>query len=641
MSDAPPTRRRRRARRGSLERPVSGRTYRGTWLLVAFPLLLAAFSVTRPAPLPPPDLPAAFDNAGARQLASDLANCCPDRSPETPGAAAAAAWFVDQLRPYGFVVRRDAFTAAVAGRGRLRFENLVAIVPGRSPSTIVIVAHRDNIGVGTGANDNASGTAALIELARSYANPAGASTAPSTSRRVRPAHTIVFLSTDGGALGAIGAAHFAQRSPFAREAVAVIDLDAIAGPGATRLEFAGDRPRMPSTGLLATAAARVVEQGGEVARRPSALRQLLDLAFPFSFYEQAPFLARGISAVTLTSAGDRPPSAIGDTPNLLKEEPRKERLGATGRAAQQLLGSLDEGLELAQGTATYVYFGSRIVRGWAVEIVLVAALLPFLTATVDLFALTRRRRLPLLPAVLSLRSRVVFWAFVVVIFELLGLVGFWPHAALRPPAPEASAGTNWPVLGLLVFAGLSSSGWFVMRDRLLPRRAVAQEEELTGHCAALLALAIVALLVVSLNPFALVFLLPSLHAWLWLPQMRDRPTAARLATWLAGLGGPALLFWEFAGRFGLGFDAPWYLLQLAALGWMPLSTLAVFVVWASAAAQLAALAGGRYAPYPGIDERTPLGPIRRTLRRAILSSRTRRRARLRVVPDTDAADVLG
>ena len=164
---------------------------------------------------------------------------------------------------------------------------------------------------------------------------------------------------------------------------------------------------MPSTGLLATAAARVLEQGRDVAQRPSALRQLLDLAFPFSFYEQAPFLGQGISAVTLTSAGDRPPSPVGDTPGQLKIH--AARFGHIGRASQQLLASLDEGLELAQGTSSYVYFGARIVRGWAIEIVLVAALLPFLTAVVDLFALTRRRRMQLMPAVLSMRSRVLFW----------------------------------------------------------------------------------------------------------------------------------------------------------------------------------------------------------------------------------------
>ncbi len=637
MSAAPPTRRRRRARRGSLERPISGRTYRGTWLLVAFPLLLAAFTVTRPAPLPRPDLPPAFDTAGAVQLARELSSNNPDRSPETAGAAGAATWFADQLRPYGFVVRPDTFEATVAGRGRLHFQNLVAIVPGRSPAAIVVVAHRDNSGVGAGANDNASGTAALIELARSYANPAGTSAAPSTSRRVRPAHTLVFLSTDGGALGGIGAAHFAEHSPLARGVVAVIDLDAIAGPGRTRLEFSGDRPRMPSTGLLATAAARVLEQGRDAAQRPSAPRQLLDLGFPFSFYEQAPFLAQGVSAVTLTAGGDRPPSPIGDTPGELKNHAR--RLGEIGRASQQLLASLDEGLELAQGTSSYVYFGARIVRGWAIAIVLVAALLPFLTAVVDLFALTRRRRLRLLPAVLSLRSRVLFWLFVLAVFELLGLAGLWPHDSLRPPSPESGSGTSWPVFGLLVFTGLSAAGWLVTRDRLRPRRRIDREDELTGYCAALLALAIVALLLVSLNAFALVFLLPSLHAWLWLPQLSDRPVTARAATWLAGLGGPALLVWEFADRFGLGLDAPWYLLQLGAVGRVPFSALALCVVWAAAAAQLAALAGGRYAPYPRAEERPPLGPIRRTIRHAILTSRTRRRARIRAVPETDAADL--
>src|SRR4029453_13890421 len=86
MSAAPPTHRRRRARRGSLERPISGRTYRGTWLLVAFPPLLGGFSVTPPAPLPRPDIPPAFDTVGAVQLANDLASEHPDRSPETAGA---------------------------------------------------------------------------------------------------------------------------------------------------------------------------------------------------------------------------------------------------------------------------------------------------------------------------------------------------------------------------------------------------------------------------------------------------------------------------------------------------------------------------------------------------------------------------
>src|SRR5439155_16538832 len=110
--------------------------------------------------------------------------------------------------------------------------------------------------------------------------------------------------------------------------------------------------------------------------------QLIDLAFPYSLYEQAPFVGRHIPAVTLTTAGDRPPSSARDTPERLNVG----RLNQMGRAAQQLLGSLDTGLELAQGTSSYLYLGSRVVRGWAIELSLIAALLPFLAATIDLFA---------------------------------------------------------------------------------------------------------------------------------------------------------------------------------------------------------------------------------------------------------------
>ena len=52
--------------------------------------------------------------------------------------------------------------------------NLVAEKPGLSHKTIVVLAHRDDERLGPGANDNASGTAALIELARAYAPAGGA-----------------------------------------------------------------------------------------------------------------------------------------------------------------------------------------------------------------------------------------------------------------------------------------------------------------------------------------------------------------------------------------------------------------------------------------------------------------------------------
>jgi Peptidase family M28 len=612
MATVPPRPERRRARPGSLERPVNGRLYRGTWMLVGLPLLVAAFSVARPTPLPRAFLPE-FDGAATKRLASELAG---DKAYRYPGTLDAADWFRDQLEPYGLPVRTERFTAVIPGRGRVHMQNLVAEAIGRSPRTIVVMAHRDNDGRGQGANDNASGTAMLVQLARAYGAPPGF-----PAGQLRPNHTILFLSTDGGAFGGLGAAWFAAHSPSRHDVAAVINLDSVGGSGRVRVEIAGDTPRGPSGTLLETAAARVAAQTGRAPARPSILRQLVDLGFPFSLYEQAPFLAKGIGAVTLTTAGDTPPDPVGDTKSRLSAD----RLSQVGRAAQDLLGTLDEGLEFAQGTSSYLYLGSRLIRGWAVELVLIACLLPFLAAVVDLFARCRRRRIPLAPALRGYRSRLGFWAWVVGLFELFSLLGAWPDGASRPLEPSSEAATDWPARALLLLAILALLGWFVTRERLLPRRTVSAAEELAGHTAALLCLGALSLLVVATNAFALVFLLPSLHIWLWLPQIRGASPPARLGVLALGFAGPALLLGSFAGRYGLGWDAPWYLAELRAVGYVPFIVVPFLAVWLAGTGQLAALTVRRYAPYPEAAELPPRGPVRRLAGRALVAVRTRRR----------------
>src|SRR5687767_7800063 len=120
MADSPPRPARRRPRRGSVERPVNARTYRGTWLLAGLPLLVAAFTVSRAEPLPAPDLPPTFDAAAASALAGELATRFPERRSGSQKAAEAADWVANRFRSYGLRPRREHFEAAVAGRGRVR-----------------------------------------------------------------------------------------------------------------------------------------------------------------------------------------------------------------------------------------------------------------------------------------------------------------------------------------------------------------------------------------------------------------------------------------------------------------------------------------------------------------------------------------
>ena len=252
-----------------------------------------------------------------------------------------------------------------------------------------------------------------------------------------------------------------------------------------------------------------------------------------------------------------------------------------------------------------------------------AALLPFLAAAVDLFARSRRRHVRLAPAFRAFRSRAAFWLVAGALFELFALAGVWPRGAAAPIAPDSPAATDWPTTGLLGLGVLVAAAWLVARHRLTPRRPVSAEEELAGHTAALLALGVIALVVLAINPFALLLVLPSLHAWLWLPQSRgDLPLQA--AVFCAGLLGPAAPALVARGA----------LRARAGRAVVPRSTRLGRLYPAAVGRRLPRLGrcgrparGARrrgYAPYPEAAERGPRGPIRELVRTVVLAIRRRR-----------------
>jgi hypothetical protein len=100
--------------------------------------------------------------------------------------------------------------------------------------------------------------------------------------------------------------------------------------------------------------------------------------------------------------------------------------------------------------------------------------------------------------------------------------------------------------------------------------------------------------------------------------------ALQAAVIAAGFGGPLLLLGSFAVRLDLGFDAPWYLAQLTAVGYVPFASLVVVCAWLAVAAQLTAIVAGRYAPYPSASERPRLGAGRRFVRTLLLAAHRRR-----------------
>jgi hypothetical protein len=220
-------------------------------------------------------------------------------------------------------------------------------------------------------------------------------------------------------------------------------------------------------------------------------------------------------------------------------------------------------------------------------------------------------------------------------FALFVVAGILPTGSGRPIAPDTPTAGDWPVTAIAALLAVSALAWLVVRPRLAPTRSITRAEELGGHLAAMLVLGLVALVVAAVNPYSLIFVLPSLHAWLWLPQVSDRRGGAQAAVYALGFVGPLLLIGSFAFRFDMGFDALWYLIALTSVGYVPVTLVITFLAWGAAAAQVGAVVARRYAPYPEAAERSR-GPIREATRQGVLVWRRSRGRHLRAVESTDA-----
>lgn len=161
------------------------------------------------------------------------------RAAGTPGNAKARA-FLDRrfaqigLEPLaGGVGYQHAFTFERRGE-TTRGVNLLGLVRGtlRPDRYIVVTAHYDHVGIRegevfNGADDNASGTAALLQIAEYFATHA-------------PRHSLIFAALDAEENGLQGARAFVAQTPVARaEIVQNINMDMVGRNDAGELYVAG------------------------------------------------------------------------------------------------------------------------------------------------------------------------------------------------------------------------------------------------------------------------------------------------------------------------------------------------------------------------------------------------------------------
>lgn len=156
------------------------------------------------------------------------------RMTASQGDALANAYLVEQFRKLGLDVALQPFTHP-------RFQgtayNVIAVLKGseRPDRFVVVGAHKDHLGqrgntIYFGANDNAGGTAAVLEIARVMTERAKAGKGPKSS--------VMFMAFSGEELGLIGSTHYTRHpivptsdgmTPIALKQIAgMVNLDCIA-----------------------------------------------------------------------------------------------------------------------------------------------------------------------------------------------------------------------------------------------------------------------------------------------------------------------------------------------------------------------------------------------------------------------------
>jgi hypothetical protein len=192
--------------------------------------------------------PVAAQDTAADQLVEDVRFLADDRLggrlTGTPGADTAAAYLARRFEQAGllpspqgwlqpFTVQPDAPAVQSTNLAGVTGYNVIGVLPGSDPTlrnqSVIVGAHYDHLGLGgfsaldpdsvglvhNGADDNASGAAALVHVARRL-------------RGDPPARTVIFIAFGGEELGLLGSSSYVRTPVYPlSQAFAMVNMDMI------------------------------------------------------------------------------------------------------------------------------------------------------------------------------------------------------------------------------------------------------------------------------------------------------------------------------------------------------------------------------------------------------------------------------
>ncbi|MEU4239584.1 M28 family peptidase [Actinoplanes sp. NPDC026619] len=332
-------------------------------------------------------------------------------------------------------------SSSAGGAGFARVRNVIATIPGTaSTGRIFLVAHTDSVQVGPGGNDDAAGTAAILETARAL----------TSGPRLR--NDVVLVLTDGEEACLCGAKAFVDQNPLAKGGGIVINLEARGSSGpAIMFETAKNNRRLVD----------IYGQAPKPVGTSFAVEiyRLLPNDTDFTAFREAGFT--GLNSAYIDGAAVY--HAPTDTPTAMDKDSLQHH-GDNALAVTRALGDRDLAGLKSGDDATYFPAPGLLVR-YPGELVWPLAVLALL-AVIALAWLARRRTLTdskrlvkasalaVVPIIVAPVLAQLYWA-------LLKLIRpGYAEMPIDPYRPE------WYRLAVVAIAALVVLAWFVWLRRV-------------------------------------------------------------------------------------------------------------------------------------------------------------------------------
>jgi Zn-dependent M28 family amino/carboxypeptidase len=202
-----------------------------------------------------------------------------------PMSADAVLAMIDKDRSRSFPLKTRATIRTTSRFTSATSENVLAMLPGASREAVVVSAHLDHLGnhgkgpdpIYNGAQDNASGIAAMLEIARAFA-----------SLHTTPARSLLFAAFTGEEKGEQGSEYLAAHPPAPLVADINMDMFGISFPAKDVVILGGEHSTL---GPIAAAAAEANGLGVSADPIPEEVR--------FIRSDQYSFVNEGVPAIHL------------------------------------------------------------------------------------------------------------------------------------------------------------------------------------------------------------------------------------------------------------------------------------------------------------------------------------------------------